>query len=941
VQEAARTTLLVHAAAVRHTRRAAAHTRAVAADRAAQHRFQALVEHSSDAIALLDRYGRRLYASSGNARLLGVEQAELVGQLALDRVHPDDVLRLRGVFAGLLTDPGGEVPWECRLRHADGTWRWVEGTATNLLADPDVDAVVINFRDVTERIAAHTALAARERRFRALVEHSAEGIAIVDPSGNVRYASPAAERIVGHASTGVFGADGFDRIHPEDQAAARAVLAWLRLHPGESRTDCCRVRHDDGSWRWLETTATNHLDNPDVGGVVVNCRDVTEREANAATLRESENRFHALWDIAVDGMTLTDEHGMVLLANPAYCALYRVPLEAVVGRPFSIIFPEGARIRTTEQYGVLFHSESNPPMFEATVRRGDGTERIVETHVTFLTQHGRRVAMLSVTRDITERNLAQAEVLTANQQLRVALAELAASRIRLHDVFMQAPAIIATVREPNHVFELVNPHYVQLVGRTDAAELVGKPILEALPELEDQGYIALLDQAYATGEPFVGTEMAIRLRRGNEDVLEEVYVTFAIQPSRGTTGAVNGLLMYATEVTAQVRARQQLIQQERLRALGEMASGIAHDFNNSLTPVLGYSEILLASPEILQDRAKAHRYLTLINTSAQDAAAVVGRLREFYRRRDADEVHQAVDVAAVVEHVIELTQPRWRDQAQAHSRTIHVETALEPVPAAAAQPFALREALTNLVFNAIDALPHGGTITLGCRLDAPRGPGPVTEARVAITVRDTGIGMPDDVRSRCLEPFFTTKGVAGSGLGLSMVFGTAQRWGGNLTVASAPGQGTTITLFLPVFQLASAAAAAPTVAAPGRALHVLVVDDEPGVLAVTTACLQVDGHTVTTADGGRAALAELRDGHFDLVITDRAMPDMSGEQLAQAIKAVAPRVPVIMLTGFGNLMRASNEQPAGVDALAAKPITLAALRQALELVCAASSGTSA
>ena len=374
------------------------------------------------------------------------------------------------------------------------------------------------------------------------------------------------------------------------------------------------------------------------------------------------------------------------------------------------------------------------------------------------------------------------------------------------------------------------------------------------------------------------------------------------------------------------RVQDQVIQQERLRALGEMASGIAHDFNNALAPVVGFSELLLAVPANLKDPVKARHYLEMINAGAQDAAAVVGRLREFYRQRDDSDVPEAVDVAATAQQVIQFTEPRWRDQAQAESRTVRVDTAFQPVPPAAARPSELRELLTNLVFNAVDALPDGGTITLSCHLDAPDGVPP----RVALSVRDTGTGMPEDVRLRCLEPFFTTKGQAGTGLGLSMVFGTVRRWGGDMTIHSAPGEGTTVTLFLPAFDASLATAPRSSVAAPpSRALNVLVVDDEPAVREVTTACLVTDGHTVTPAAGGRAALIALRDSHFDLVVTDRAMPEMSGDQLAAMVKQIAPALPVIMLTGFGELMRARGESPPGVDVLVAKPVTLATLRTAM------------
>jgi signal transduction histidine kinase len=384
-------------------------------------------------------------------------------------------------------------------------------------------------------------------------------------------------------------------------------------------------------------------------------------------------------------------------------------------------------------------------------------------------------------------------------------------------------------------------------------------------------------------------------------------------------------------------AEAQLVQQERLRALGEMASGIAHDFNNALVPVLGFSELLLVDPDVLDNRCKTRTYLEAIHAGANDAAGVVRRLREFYRKRDASDTLLPVDLADVVTTVVELTRPRWKDQPQANGRTIVVATDFQPLPPVAGIEAHLREALTNLIFNAVDALPHGGTITVRVHADA-------TDPRLAVlAVADTGTGMTEDVRRRCLEPFFTTKGAHGTGLGFPMVQDIVRRHGGCLELHSAPGQGTTVTIRLPLFAApAPAASPAPTAPTPPASLdpgaspptspplRVLVVDDEPGVSEVVAALLRQDGHTVETAPDAQRALDRLQDTAFDAIVTDRAMPGICGEQLAAAAKEIHPAIPVILLTGFGDLMLAANERPAGVDAVVAKPVNGGTLRQVLE-----------
>ncbi|OGG56204.1 MAG: hypothetical protein A3F84_16430 [Candidatus Handelsmanbacteria bacterium RIFCSPLOWO2_12_FULL_64_10] len=378
------------------------------------------------------------------------------------------------------------------------------------------------------------------------------------------------------------------------------------------------------------------------------------------------------------------------------------------------------------------------------------------------------------------------------------------------------------------------------------------------------------------------------------------------------------------EALAELRQTQQhVIQQERLRALGQMASGIAHDFNNALSPILGFSELLLISPESLGNQEKATHYLQSIHTAAQDAAGVVKRLSEFYRRRDEREVLLPVKLNPLVEQVISLTQPRWREQALANGITVDVEADLQEVPIISGDEVGLREALTNLIFNAVDAMPHDGTITLRTRPDGER---------VVLEVSDTGAGMTEEVRKRCLEPFFTTKGERGTGMGLAMVYGIVQRHKGEIDIQSEPGRGTTFTLRLPVRVEQRTEKRPQETEVRVRPLRVLIVDDDPAIGELIAEYLASDGHTAERAASGREGLEKFRGERFDLVVTDRAMPEMSGDQMAVAAKQIAPGVPVLMLTGFGDMMQVSGERPRDVDFILGKPVTHARLREVLAKV---------
>jgi len=244
----------------------------------------------------------------------------------------------------------------------------------------------------------------------------------------------------------------------------------------------------------------------------------------------------------------------------------------------------------------------------------------------------------------------------------------------------------------------------------------------------------------------------------------------------------------SSALTELKQTQKQIVQQERLRAFGEMAGGVVHDFNNALISIIGYSDLLMEDPDILADRPMTLSYLKTMNTAGRDAAQVVSRLRDFYRSRESEDIFAPVDLNEVIEQSVSLTQPKWKTQALTSGHKIEMELDLEKLPPVSGNPAELREALTNLIFNAVDAMPAGGRVTLRSR--------PKDDA-VLFEISDTGTGMSEDVRTRCLEPFFSTKGEKGTGLGLSMVFGIIKRHNGTLDIQSAVDRGSTFRIRLP------------------------------------------------------------------------------------------------------------------------------------------------
>jgi len=382
------------------------------------------------------------------------------------------------------------------------------------------------------------------------------------------------------------------------------------------------------------------------------------------------------------------------------------------------------------------------------------------------------------------------------------------------------------------------------------------------------------------------------------------------------------------------QSQQAVMQQERLRALGQMASGIAHDINNAISPVALYTEMLLEREPNLSERARG--CLVTIQGAIEDVADTVARMREFYRPREPQLVLARVSLNRTIEHVVELTRARWSDLPQQRGIVIDLHTDLVPdLPEIMGAEGEIRDALTNLIFNAVDAMPQGGTLTLRTRISSAPDGSSGCERRVSVEVTDTGIGMDEETRRRCLEPFYTTKGERGTGLGLAMVYGMVQRHSAELEIDSVLGRGTTLRLSFPVTsETLQGAAPAPLSVQPSQRLSILLVDDDPLLIKSLRDILEGDGHLITAADGGQRGIdeftaAQQRGAPFSLVITDLGMPYVDGRKVAASVHAVSPDTPVILLTGWGRRLLAENDIPPYVDRVLGKPPKLIELRAAL------------
>jgi signal transduction histidine kinase/DNA-binding response OmpR family regulator len=408
-------------------------------------------------------------------------------------------------------------------------------------------------------------------------------------------------------------------------------------------------------------------------------------------------------------------------------------------------------------------------------------------------------------------------------------------------------------------------------------------------------------------------------------------------PMRSMVGEVVGRVEVYTDITESRRLYTQLLNSEKLRAIGEMASGVAHDFNNLLASIVGQTELL--HPGDLRPTTRVA--IATIRQAALDGARMVRNLQGLARPR-AETPSTAADLNETVQLAVEMARPRWAGAALHGRGAIEVRMNLADsatLSRVSIDPAELREVLLNLLFNAADALPDGGRIEITTR--------PGKKPKFAdLDVRDTGHGMTEAVRARIFEPFFSTKGPKGSGLGLAVAYSIISRRGGGIEVDSTIGEGTTFTLSLP---FAPIAALPPSAASPEQArdvaatnarppsldalkqARILVADDEPGLVSIVRQLMERSGAFVSVANGGKAALQAIEavDARFDVVITDLDMPEVDGWSVAAAVKAHLPGTPVVMLTGWAGEIAPEDFKARGVDVMLAKPCSRADLESAI------------
>jgi PAS domain S-box-containing protein len=438
-------------------------------------------------------------------------------------------------------------------------------------------------------------------------------------------------------------------------------------------------------------------------------------------------------------------------------------------------------------------------------------------------------------------------------------------------------------------------------------ELIGRRVADLVYELDrdlvsEKLEIALSGQAQTYEMRYFSGDGKLRYARVDNSPLV-------------VEGRTTGVLGIARDITEQKEERERAARADKLRALGQLASGVAHDFNNSLAAILGRAQLLRRQT---QDEAMV-RNVEIIQTAAEDAAATVRRIQTFARKSPAKEF-EMLDVASLLNDAIEITRTRWENEARLRGLDYQVVLEAECGEHTFGSASELREVFVNLIVNAVDAMPNGGRLSIGCLREGER---------LRLRFADNGTGMPEDVRQKIFDPFFTTKGAQGTGLGLSVSYSIIERHEGSISVASELGGGTVFTIDLPATAPESEASEAPAEDIEVPSLSILVIDDEPAVRETLAEMLEVMGHRVLLAESGQTALQTLAGNDCDLVFTDLAMPEMDGWETSREIRKRWPDMNVVLVTGYGTGTVAPDGEGRLVNGIIGKPFDFAQISQTI------------
>lgn len=600
-----------------------------------------------------------------------------------------------------------------------------------------------------------------------------------------------------------------------------------------------------------------------------------------------KTEWEATFDAMSDGIFIFDKRGELKRVNRAGAAMEALPPKLLLGKNCCEI------LRTSEEDETCV------------VERALETCRSVTIEITPTRLN--RPLLVTIEPVLDENDRAEGVVCTARDlsDLRKVQAVAREHQSLLTNILESARESIYAV-DPDGNFKWCNTATLKGLGY-QRSNFIGRPLLAMVYEGDRELVREKLDAA------LTGLPQTYEMRYFSHD--QQLRYARVDNSPLVVEGRTTGVLGIARDITEQKEERERAARADKLRALGQLASGVAHDFNNSLAAILGRAQLLRRQ---INDPALV-RNLDIIQTAAEDAAATVRRIQTFARKSAVKEF-ELVDVGGLLNDAVEITRTRWQNEARVRGLEYDVRLNTEPGHNTYGSASELREVFVNLIVNAVDAMPKGGRLFITCRR---------VDNRLQLQFSDNGMGMLEDIRQKIFEPFFSTKGAQGTGLGLSVSYSIIERHSGTISVVSEPGKGTNFMIDLPAVVAALASPDTAEVIGDAPSLRILVIDDEEAVRETLAEMLVTVNHKVELAETGHEAVRKMRSGGFDFVFTDLAMPEIDGWETARMIRKDWPNVRIVLVTGYGPTIAPPAGEEDLVDAIIGKPFDFAQVQSTL------------
>ena len=899
--------------------------RAEEALRESDGRFREVLEHSQDVVYKRNlETGRYEYISPAMVKITGYTPDELMAMTPdqIDSlIHPEDMERINHLRLNLPQLPEGRdtvSSLEYRVKCKDGDYRWMSDHYTLFRDSPGGSLFsVASVRDITERKRVEVALHESEEKFRSLAEESPNMI-FISKKGKVVYANEKSEEIMGYARE-EFYSPNFDFLTLVAPEFRESVKANFSRHEKGGEVDpfeyALITRQGKRIEAILNTKLIRYGGENAILGIVT---EITERKRVEEALRESEEKYRTFFNTSPDGIAITTLDGKIIDANRAYQNMLGYTLEELKDLNYQQFTPtkwDEAEAKQIKAFMIAGYGT-----FEKEYIRKDGTVFPVSLTAWLIKdKQGKPSKIGAFFEDITERQRAEGALRESEKKYR-AVVEVAQEGIGIVD--------------PHENITFVNRALADLLGYTKE-ELLGLNLSQISDEEQlakfreetkkrQQGKSSRYDvRVYTkTGEPKYCSMSATPLFDDQARFCGTLGMLIDITDRKKTEEQLKDYTRQIEEKNLELKiknleltaTRAQLVQREKLRALGQMASGVAHNFNNLLAIILGRAQLLQRKAKDLE----IEKGLRSIERAAVDASSTIRRIQDFTRVRK-DQEFEWVDIDAVIDDVLALTKTNWKDEAEANGISIRVEVQKDrrKLPLVAGDESELREAFASIVLNAVDAMPKGGKIVIKTQTNGKS---------IFVSFIDSGVGIPEETKQKIFDPFFTTKGVRSTGLGLSVAYGIIQRHQGDIQIESKKGEGTTVIVRLPVSEVLGKTepkekeSHKPPV--PKESVNILVIEDERDVRELLFDILTSAHYAVKVASDGNQGLEICGKEKFDIVLTDLGMPEMSGWEVAKAIKGMDSNTTVLLITGWGVETEKEKLEESRIDRVLTKPVKL-------------------